>query len=373
MTSVAFVVGVALVVAAASDLLNTLIATKTVGGRWWLTNLLYRYSWIFMRVLVSRIRSERVREALLQIYPPMSVIMLLNAWVAQQIVGYGLIWWSVSDIEGIGGLGDAMYYSGVVFFTVGFGEIVPAGAVPRVGTLLEAFSGVLTMALVIGYLPALYGAFSQREKKLMTLDDGTEDRLTPTNLLLSRAPAGDVDEILRFFEGWEEWVAEVLGTHTTFPMLAKFRSNHIGQNWVTALGLLADSALQCQIIVGARNRAPYWMLRRIIVLFDDLTRGTDLSEYRNRLDLNYGLDSEQARVSGGESDELFAQMYNELGTKFELIPYDQARDETLELRRKYDAQLEYLIDFLMAPRGFWGHAIGCKLTDGPFGSVSIRE
>ena len=48
----------------------------------------------------------------------------------------------------------------------------------------------------------------------------------------------------------------------------------------------------------------------------------------------------------------------------ELIPFDQARAETLELRRKYDAQLEFLIDYLMTPRGFWGHAIGCKLQDG---------
>lgn len=367
MTSVVFILGIGLVIAATADMLNTLIATKTVSGRWWLTNVLYRYSWALMRFLVSRIPSERLREALLQLYPPFSVIMLLNLWVAQQLVGYGLVWWSVGDIDGLAGLGDAIYFSGVVFFTLGFGEIVPIGAVPRIGTLVEAFSGVLTIALVVGYLPALYGAFSQRESKLMTLDDGSEERVTPTRLLLSRAPAGEVDEILRFFEGWEEWVAEVLETHTTFPMLAKFRSNHPGQNWVTALGLLADCALQCQIIDGARNRAPYWLLRRIVVLFDDLTHEVDLSEYRKQLDQTY-LDD-----ANDESDALFADLYAELSSTFDLIPFDQARAETLELRRKYDAQLEYLIDYLMAPRGFWGHSIGCKLSDRPFGTMSVPE
>lgn len=73
---------------------------------------------------------------------------------------------------------------------------------------------------------------------------------------MSRAPTGDVEDVLRFFDDWEDWVAGLIETHTTFPMLRLFRSKYPGQNWITALGLLCDSAVQCQLIVGARNRAP---------------------------------------------------------------------------------------------------------------------
>lgn len=73
----------------------------------------------------------------------------------QQIIGFGLIWWGVGGIAGASDLGDAMYYSGVVYFTLGLGEVVPAGEIPRFGSLTGAFSGVLTTALVIGYLPSL--------------------------------------------------------------------------------------------------------------------------------------------------------------------------------------------------------------------------
>jgi hypothetical protein len=83
--------------------------------------------------------------------------LLLAAWVVQQIIGFGLIWWGVGEIAGASDLGDAMYYSKVVYFTLGFGEVVPTREILRFGSLIEAFSGVLTTALVIGYLPALYG------------------------------------------------------------------------------------------------------------------------------------------------------------------------------------------------------------------------
>ena len=213
---------------------------------------------------------------------------------------------------------------------------------------------MLTTALVIGYLPALYGAYSERERKLMTLDDGTEERIVPQSLLLSRAPGGDVEEVLAFFDDWEDWVAGLIETHTTFPMLRLFRSKYEGQNWVTALGLLCDTALQCQVIVGARNRAPYWMLRRCVILFNELTYDADLSQHRATLNDTYANDE--------DGDRFFRQIYRELGEHgFELVDYPTARAETLELRRLFDAQMEYLIDSTLAPRGFWGHRIGHRV------------
>ena len=37
-------------------------------------------------------------------------------------------------------------------------------------------------------------------------------------------------------------MAEVLESHVSYPMLALFRSQHPGQSWVTALGLVTDAA-----------------------------------------------------------------------------------------------------------------------------------
>lgn len=233
---------------------------------------------------------------------------------------------------------------------------------------------MLTTALVIGYLPALYSAYSERERKLMTLDDGTEDRITPTNLLLSRAPTGDVDDVLRFFEGWEEWISGVIETHTTLPMLRLFRSKHPGQNWITAVGLLCDAGLQCQLLTDARDRAPYWLVRRSILLFNELTKDVDLSAYRAELDASYeeSVATDDGAI-GADGGTLFRQLYDTLESHgFDLVDFDQGRADTLELRRLYDAQLEYLIDEMLAPRGFWGHHIGHRVGSmiGPGGTVA---
>lgn len=355
MAVIAVIIGVALVASVLADLVNTLVATNTSTGQWWLTRILYTNAWRFVRRVTGLMPNERSRETLIATFAPISVLLLLVVWVTQQIVGFGLIWWGLGGLNDAGSIFDSIYYSGVVYFTLGFGELVPVETVPRVGALVEAMSGVLTTALVMGYLPSLYSAYSDRERKLMTLDDASESRITPTNLILSRSPNASVDDVVRFFEGWEEWIAGVHETHTTFPMLQLFRSKHPGQSWITALGLVSDAAVQCQLIKDAQHRAPYWMLRRAIMLFDELTRHADLSGYRAELDATYA----EADAAFDAPDGLFQSMYGQLQQHgFELIPIDDAREETLRLRRLFDAQMEYLIDLLLAPRGFWGHRIG---------------
>ncbi len=342
--------GIVLVVSVLADMVNTLIATQTSWARYWLTPVFYHRTWRATRWVAVRVRNDRVRERLLGTYAPVSVLALLTCWVVQQIVGFGLVWWAVGGVDGAASLFDAIYFSGVAYLTVGFGEIVPAEEVPRIGALVEAFCGVVTTALVIGYLPALYGAYAERERALLTIDDGTEERITPTSLVCARAPGGEAAELVAYFDRWEDWVAGILETHQTFPMLRMFRSKAPGQHWVTALGLLSDAALHCQIIRGAQDRSPYWMLRRSIVLFEQLTEGVDLGPYRRELDASY--------ADGGQFRALHQHLVDH---GFDVLPLDEARARTYELRQAYDARLEYLIDTSLAPRGFWGHAIGQRL------------
>ena len=116
---------------------------------------------------------------------------------------------------------------------------------------------------------------------------------------------------------------------------------------MTALGVVTDAALLCQMMRGAEDREPYWMVRRSIRLFEQLTAEAPLSNYRAEIDESY------------QNTELFRDLYDSLIAQgFDMLPYEHARQVTIELRRKYDARMEHLIDALEAPRGFWGHAIG---------------
>ena len=136
-------------------------------------------------------------------------------------------------------------------------------------------------------------------------------------------------------------------------MLALVRSQHAGQHWITALGLVADAALHMEMCEGSQGKAPYWMIRRSIRLLQNLTADFDLSPYRERLDEAY------------EDDTMFRQLHADLTAGgFPVLPYQEALSHCLALCTKYDAEVEFLIDFLEAPRGFWGHSIGLRRVTG---------
>ena len=349
MHTLAIIIGVITVASVFADMINTLVTTTTSQWRWWLSRVITRVTWKITRTVAAAIPEGPRRERMLSIYAPMLVLVLLAAWVLQQILGFALIWWGIGGLSGVETFADTIYYSGVVFFTVGFGEVVPAESVPRFGALIEAFFGVLTTALVIGYLPALYSAYSDRERLLMTLDDGTEGRITPTNLICVWAPDGEPERINQRFREWETWVTGVLETHTTHPMLRLFRSHDEGQNWVTALGVMCDAALHAQIIVGTRDRDGYWFLRRATMLFQELTVDVDLTAYQTTAN----------EVALAQGDTFFRELYERLEAHgFELIPFEQAKEELRDLRAEWAPPMEYLIDALLTPRGFWGHKIG---------------
>lgn len=350
---IAIVVGIAFVAISLADLVNTLVSTSTSYNRWWPSRWIGRALFVMVRSVARRIpEASRWRESALTVFGPVLLILLLFVWCLLQVIGFGLIWWGMSDVDAIHGLGDAFYFSGVVFFTVGFGEIVPVHLVPRGGAIVEAFFGVITVALVIGYLPSLYAAYSDRERSLMMLDAGSSERITPTALIMAWAPDADPKKIDAQFEQWEEWAAGILETHSTVPLLGLFRSHHRQQNWVTALGLLCDAAIHAQIIMGATDGHAYWFLRRAEAVFNEMTRGVDLSPYR--------LDDDTADGAVGDSP-LFRNLYTEMTAHgFELRPFDEAAVYARQTRRSFAPAMEYLIDDLLCPRGFWSIESGVR-------------
>ena len=79
MSALAIVIG--LVLSATADIVNTLVTTSTSLGRWWLTSILYRRAWRALRAIASSIEQDSTRERLLATFLPVSVLMLLSAWV----------------------------------------------------------------------------------------------------------------------------------------------------------------------------------------------------------------------------------------------------------------------------------------------------
>ncbi len=126
------------------------------------------------------------------------------------------------------------------------------------------------------------------------------------------------------------------------PLLAMFRSHDRRQNWVTALGLLCDAALHTQLIMGATDGHAYWFLRRAEAIFREMTAGHDISLYEERF-----WDAQRDR-------SLFVGLYERLTEHgFRLRPYDDAVEYSRSVRVTFAPAMEFLIDDLLCPRGFW--------------------
>jgi hypothetical protein len=301
-----------------------------------------------VRGLASRLPYEG-GEAVLSVYPAFSLLGLLLLWLAGLMLGWALLYWGIHfRVAGTSGFGTVVYYSGTTLLTPAFGTA--HGAAQRPLTLVETLTGLGTIALLISYLPALYGAYSKREARLLTLDDPLGSRITPVRVIAVHSGDGELDLLYRFFGEWEMWTAEVLESHVSYPMLALFRSQHRGQSWITALGVITDAAtLTCACIKGAEQREPYFAYRR---------GRRAVMEIADRLHA----------PSGGFEDWLTVANFDIawdilLGLGLPLKEKPDAWERLQLLRSTYGTRLQELMDFLVAPRGFWGDSAEATVAE----------
>jgi hypothetical protein len=258
------------------------------------------------------------------------------------MIGWALLYWGIGlVVAGTSEFGTIVYYSGTALLTPAFGTA--HGAAQRTLTLIETLTGLGTIALMISYLPALYGAYSRREARLLTLDDPMGARITPVRVIAVHCGDGDVELLYRFFAEWEMWAAEVLESHVSYPMLALFRSQHRGQSWITALGVVTDAAtLTCACVERSEQREPYFMYRR---------GRRAVVEISDRLHISAAMPEDWLTLA---NFDLAWGILGELGLP--LRNRDDAWERLQLLRTSYGNRLQELMDFLVAPRGFWGHS-----------------
>src|SRR2546426_1100744 len=134
------------------------------------------------------------------------------------------------------GLATDLYLSGTTFFTLGLGDVAPQGSFARLHTVIESGLGFGFLAIVIGYFPVIYQAFSRREVTISLLDARAGSPPSAAELL-RRHGGGDegAAALQQLLHEWERWSAELLETHLSYPLLAYFRSQHSNQSWLAAL------------------------------------------------------------------------------------------------------------------------------------------
>src|SRR5262249_55245226 len=149
-----------------------------------------------------------------------------------------------------GGVAMDLYTSGSTFFTLGLGEMPNTGSA-RVLTIVEAGMGFAFLGIIIGYLPVIYQSFSRREVIISMLDARAGSPSTAVELLRRHRQDHGLDALDRIFRDWEQWSAELMETHLSYPVLAYFRSQHDNQSWLAALTTILDAT--ALVMAGLQN------------------------------------------------------------------------------------------------------------------------
>jgi hypothetical protein len=236
-----------LIVVVLWDGFETMVLPRRVTRPYRLARLFYQSGWAVWRALARRMAPGRKRETFISVFGPLSLLGLIVTWVLVLMVAFGLLGWSLHiplhTPEGVPpGFGDYLYLSGVTLLTLGYGDVTPVGGLGRVLAVGEAGIGFGFLAVVIAYLPVLYGAFSQREVTISLLDARAGSPPSAFQLLLRNARAGvHKEDVTPFLAEWEHWAGEVLESQLSFPVLAYYRSQHDNQSWLAGLTTILDT------------------------------------------------------------------------------------------------------------------------------------
>jgi len=347
------------------DAFETIILPRRVRRRFRLTSLFYRSSWRPWRATASHLPGS-LRENALSWFGPMSLLVLLALWAFSIVLAFGILQWSVGSALKMDGSAphflDDLYLSGTTFFTLGLGDVTPRIPVAKVLTVMEAGLGFAFLAIIIGYLPVIYTAFSRREIAISLLDARAGSPPSAGELLWRFRDDDTQRDLVRLLDEWERWSAEVLESHLSYPVLAYFRSQHSNQSWLAALTTILDTS--ALVIVGFDG----WCMRQAQLTFAMARHAVvDLAQV-------FSAPQPVAAMSRLDAEEFGRLIARLRSAGIEFRDGDAAQRLT-ELRSMYEPYIAALSSYLALPLPGWV-STGDKLDNwqaAPWKTIATRE
>lgn len=345
MKILAVVFGIILVIAILQDSFESIILPRRVSRRFRLSRLFYLSTWALWSSIARKMRPGNRREFYLSYFGPLSLILLLILWAAVLILSFALIEWGMNlpmnAPEKVASFGTYLYMSGTTFITLGLGDVTPLSGMGRFLAVAEAGTGFGFLALIIGYVPIIYQAFSRREVNISLLDARAGSPPSAAEMLRRHYRTQRIDELVQFMRDWERWSAELLESHLSYPVLTYYRSQHERQSWLAALTTVLDTC--ALLIVGFENistptiRATFAIARHAAVDLAQVYGTPPLNPKFNRL-----------------TSEDFARMHDSLAEVGLNFSHEESAEKKLyELRRMYEPFVNAIADHLLVNLPPW--------------------
>jgi Ion channel len=229
----------------------TIVLPRTVAPMRRLSGRFNRWSWRLWAAVGRRVAPTGLRLSVLAVYGPISVILLLVIWAGLIILAFAMIYHGLGPrfqaASGPAGFGTLLYSSALTFLTLGLGDITYSDPIGRLFIILETGTGYLFLGLIITYMPALEQAYAAREVHNLLIHSRA-GRPPEAVKLLHRYASPDRMELLRGnLREAERWMAEILQSHLSHPVLSFYRAQHWGHSWLVSLTITLDS---CALLIA---------------------------------------------------------------------------------------------------------------------------
>ena len=333
-----FAAGLVLLAGVGSSVIKTLLIPRSAPSTF--TSVVARSIRSGFTAATVRVADLQRRERILSAAAPTFLITLLAAWLACLLLGFGLLLWPVTPES----LPAALREAGSSEFTLGF--VRPSGPAPAVIVFLASASGLVLVALLIAYLPAMYAAFNRRETLVTTLEALAGTPPWGPELLARQALIGDIGYLHQVYGRWTEWAADIAESHNNYRALIYFRSPDPAASWLLSLICVLDAAaLHQSLCPGSAPPEARPLLRVGYLTIRRLASGLGLPVADDPHP------EDPITLTRAEFDEAVARM-QAAGWTFERTP-DEAWPHFHGWRVNYESAAYAMVHFLDLPPALW--------------------
>ena len=285
-------------------------------------------------------------DRVLALYAPLSLLAL-------SVTGIGLIWISYSAI--FMGLNIPFYsatsLSGGFLLTL-TGATDHGLAINLVG-FSESVFGLVTIALLVSFLPTIYSAFSKREVMVTRLEYRAGSNPSGVEIIARLIRHGEAVHLDNLWSSWENWFVEMEESHTSLYALAFFRSPKPHRSWVNAAGAILDAAA---LVLSTVEKDHYYQAEMCYQAGVSALCG--IAEFLN------GPDSLCDKKNG--TINITQEQYRLACLKLRMqgvslkTDSDQLWTDFKKLRMAYESALLFLAKLTVAPENSWANASADK-------------
>ncbi len=304
------------------------------------SRLMERYYWRILRFFYARTSSVRVREKLLSLYAPVLLISLLVLWLVSLILGFAILSWAMG--EGLRGTSksphflDYVYFSGVTFFTLGYGDFSPVGSFGKIYSLIEVFCGYSFLGLMIGFTPTFNSVFYERELGLVRIQTRISFSFSASSVIYKMIPSRDIHFAHEFFRESSQWFLKLFLSQLCYPILCYHRSPSRRGTWLSGVAVLMDLAAMCLAWLDVDDNRSGRNLH--------VTGVEELKLFCQLFDLKPDLNKSQTRVTRADAMQIWDYLKK---SGFPVKQVDDPYEELCGYLNDYSAYLDTLAEYLL--------------------------